>query len=85
MASLANGEVRLIGLEFKSEFARRRWQRECQLYPVLVPDRGEPEGRSLLIVKRTRPQEVPTASAAIDVLIPLLQKKMAAAASSYRE
>ena len=85
MATLANGEVQLIGLEFTTEFARHRWQRECHLHPVLVPNRGEPEGPSLFIVNRTRLLETPTASAAMDDLIFLLQKRMAAAASSYHE
>jgi len=85
MATLADGGIRLIGLEFKTEFARRRWQRECRIYPVLVPERGNPDGRSLFILGRTGLQETPAASAAIDVLIPLLQKKMATAAAAYRE
>ncbi|HLY08852.1 MAG TPA: hypothetical protein VKW04_06020 [Planctomycetota bacterium] len=49
---------------------------------MLGPRRREPDGRSLFIVSRTQPQEIPTASTAVDVPPPLFQNWMVTAAAS---
>src|SRR6185295_9000274 len=53
-AEFADGAWILLGLEFKSESARKRWQKEIPLLQmtVLHPGGVEPGGRSIIVLNR---------------------------------
>jgi len=84
-ATLAEGKVILFGFEFKSDFARKRWERELSLGAARLDDGKEPEGRSLFYLGTTELRPSPGALAAVELMLPVLQRKMKEAAEKYRE
>jgi hypothetical protein len=74
----------LLEREFKTEYARKRWQRECHLIPVPISNQ-DPEGRSLFMLATTQMKESAQAFAAIEMLVPILQRKMREATSRCGE
>jgi tRNA A-37 threonylcarbamoyl transferase component Bud32 len=84
-ATLAEGRVVLFGFEFKTDYARRRWEKELSLLPVKLENGKEPEGRSLFHLGGIGPESSAAATAAIELMEPVLQRKMREAAGKYRE
>jgi len=84
-ATLAEGRVILWGFEFKTDYARKRWEKELRLLPVDFADGKALEGRSLFHIGPTDLKISPAAQVAIEMMIPILQRKMKEAAANYRD
>jgi predicted Ser/Thr protein kinase len=80
-ATLLGGQVILMGYEFKTEFARKRWEKEKGMSRALPVDGQAPEGCSFFDLGSTELKPTHEAEAAIELLTPLLERKMREAAS----
>jgi tRNA A-37 threonylcarbamoyl transferase component Bud32 len=82
---LAEGRLELLGLEFRTELARRRWMREpgfCDVVTGTVETQGDKQAGASLIVWRHAGS--PLGAAASDLLSPVLRRKIEEAQSKLR-
>jgi len=83
-ATLADGRVSLFGVQFKTEYARMKWEKTMGFVPVSFRDGRDPLGLSLFHVTVADYSRNPGATAAYDLLLPVLQRKMEEAAEKLR-